>query len=184
VGDTPPLALCHPAFARRRSAFSYAVFHDRQRQQQRRETMQQKPDGINVYQTFTDRIIASLEKGVIPWERPWKSPKYAGGIFPRNFLTGKPYRGVNVLLLWGSDYSSPSWLTFKQAQELGGSVRKGERSERILFYKQLTEREDNTAANETSDSKKAGIHADLLQRLQCGAVRWAAGSRNRSADPE
>jgi antirestriction protein ArdC len=55
------------------------------------------------------------------------------------------------MLLWGSDYSSLFWLTF------GGSVRRGERSERIVFYKQLTEREDDTAADESSDSKKPGF---------------------------
>jgi antirestriction protein ArdC len=46
---------------------------------------------LNIYQMVTDRIIASLEKGVIPWEKPWKTPKFVGGAFPRNFLTGKPY---------------------------------------------------------------------------------------------
>ena len=72
----------------------------------------------SIYQTVTDRIISSLKAGVIPWEKPWKAPLFAGGPFPRNFYTGKPYRGINVLLLWSSDYSSPFWLTFKQAQEL------------------------------------------------------------------
>jgi len=64
--------------------------------------------------TVTDRIISSLKAGVIPWEKPWKAPRFAGGPFPRNFHTGKPYRGINVLLLWSSDYTSPFWLTFKQ----------------------------------------------------------------------
>jgi hypothetical protein len=63
---------------------------------------------------------------LIPWEKPWKTPRYAGGPFPRNFYTGKPYRGINVLLLWSSEYSSQFWLTFKQAQASKGNVRKGE----------------------------------------------------------
>jgi antirestriction protein ArdC len=111
-------------------------------------------DKLNIYQIVTDRIIASFEKGVIPWEKPWKSPKYVGGVFPRNFLTGKPYRGVNVMLLWGTDYSSPFWLTFKQAQELGGSVRKGERSERIVFCKQLPRREEDATAEKNGESRR------------------------------
>ena len=94
----------------------------------------------NVCQIVTDRIIESLKKGVIPWEKPWKTPTFSGGVFPRNFHTGKPYRGVNVMLLWSADYSSPFWLTFKQAKELGGTVRKGEKSQQIVFYKQLGER--------------------------------------------
>ena len=87
----------------------------------------------SIYQTVTDRIISSLKAGVIPWEKPWKAPRFAGGPFPRNFHTGKPYRGINVLLLWSSDYSSPFWLTFKQAQELKGHVRKGETGTPIVF---------------------------------------------------
>ena len=56
----------------------------------------------SIYQTVTDRIISSLKAGVIPWEKPWKAPHFTGGPFPRNFYTGKPYRGINVLLLWSS----------------------------------------------------------------------------------
>ena len=54
----------------------------------------------SIYQAVTDRIISSLKAGVIPWEKPWKAPHFTGGPFPRNFRTGKPYRGINVLLLW------------------------------------------------------------------------------------
>jgi antirestriction protein ArdC len=93
----------------------------------------------SLYQTVSDRIISSLKAGVIPWEEPWKSPRYTGGPFPRNFYTGKPYRGINVLLLWSGEYSSPFWLTFKQAQALKGNVRKGEHGTPIVFYKQLSE---------------------------------------------
>ncbi len=81
----------------------------------------------NLYQSVTDRILASLKAGVIPWEQTWHTPRFAGGPFPRNFRTGKPYRGVNVFLLWASPYSAPFWLTFKQAQELGGTVRKAKK---------------------------------------------------------
>jgi antirestriction protein ArdC len=93
----------------------------------------------SIYQTVSDRVISSLKAGVIPWEKPWKTPRYAGGPFPRNFYTGKPYRGINVLLLWSSEYNSPFWLTFKQAQSLKGTVRKGEHGTPIVFYKQLPE---------------------------------------------
>ncbi len=90
-------------------------------------------DRPNVYKIVTDRIIASLKAGIIPWEKPWKAPTFGGGSLPRNFLTGKPYRGVNVFLLWGTRFSSPFWLTFKQALELGGNVRKGEKGAQIVF---------------------------------------------------
>lgn len=84
----------------------------------------------DVYQTITDTIIAKLEAGVIPWEKPWQS--VAGGR-PMNFKSKKPYRGINVLLLGMTGFSSPYWLTFKQAKEMGGSVRKGEKSTKIVF---------------------------------------------------
>lgn len=95
---------------------------------------------LSIYQTVTNRIIDSLKQGIIPWEKPWKSPTVGGGSLPRNFRTGKPYRGVNVLLLWATPFSSPFWLTFKQALELKGNVRKGEKGTQIVFYKQLRNR--------------------------------------------
>jgi hypothetical protein len=103
----------------------------------------------SIYQTVTDRIISNLKAGMIPWEKPWKTPRYSGGPFPRNFYTGKPYRGINVLLLWSSEYISPFWLTFKQAQALKGTVRKGEHGTPIIFYKQLPE-------HATKDEKAPG----------------------------
>jgi antirestriction protein ArdC len=105
----------------------------------------------NIYQIVTNRIVQSLKTGIIPWEKPWQSPHFTGGPFPRNFLTGKPYRGINVLLLWSSSYASPFWLTFKQAVELKGTVRKGEKGTQIVFYKQLCSRKEDA---EASDTKK------------------------------
>ena len=73
---------------------------------------------MNVYEIITARILAQLEQGVIPWHRPWRS----GGV-PKNLLSQKPYRGVNVWLLVSQPYISPYWLTFVQAQEIGGRRR-------------------------------------------------------------
>ena len=78
---------------------------------------------MDVYQIVTDKIIAMLEAGVVPWRKPWSS---AG--LPRNLVTKKPYRGINHFLLSASKYISPFWLTYKQANELGGSIRRGEQS--------------------------------------------------------
>jgi antirestriction protein ArdC len=135
-----------------------------------------KPSTSNrpsIYQTVTDRIISSLKAGVIPWEKPWTSPRFAGGPFPRNFYTGKPYRGVNVLLLWSSDYSSPFWLTFKQAQELKGSVRKGQHGTPIVFYKQLPEDQRRQAANDGDEDTRAPFvlcHYTVFNVEQCDGL--------------
>lgn len=87
-----------------------------------------------VYDQITERIIALLTQGTVPWHKPWK----ARTGLPRNFVTKKPYRGINVFLLLAMSYESPFWLTFRQALQLGGSVRKGEKSCPVVFWKQTT----------------------------------------------
>ena len=87
---------------------------------------------MKVYEIITDTIIQKLEQGVIPWRKPW-----SGGGLPQNFVSGKRYRGINLTLLNLSDYSSPYWLTFKQAGELGGRIKKGEKSTMVVFWKWL-----------------------------------------------
>jgi len=125
----------------------------------------------SIYQTVTDRIISSLKAGVIPWEKPWASPRFTGGPFPRNFYTGKPYRGINILLLWSCDFSSPFWLTFKQAQELKGNVRKGERGTPIVFFKQLAHAEKgNTKTDEDERTPFVLCHYTVFNVAQCDGL--------------
>jgi antirestriction protein ArdC len=87
----------------------------------------------DVYQVVTDRIIGLLEQGVVPWQKPWRG----GEMLPRNLVSKREYRGVNVFLLQAMSYQSPFWLTFNQAKELGGTVKKGERSCPVVFWKWL-----------------------------------------------
>lgn len=98
----------------------------------------------DVYKIITDRILHELEKGTIPWKRPFKS---AGGM-QRNLITKKKYRGINVFLLLVQNYESPYWLTYKQAQELKGSVRKGEKGTLVIFWNWIEKIEDETEAPE------------------------------------
>jgi antirestriction protein ArdC len=84
----------------------------------------------DVYQEVTDRIIQQMEKGVVPWRRPWSE---AGGI-PMNMVSGKRYRGINVWLLNSAGYASPWWMTYKQARNLGGYVKAGEKGTQIVFW--------------------------------------------------
>jgi antirestriction protein ArdC len=102
-----------------------------------------KPD---LYQTITDRLIAKLEAGTAPWVKGWN----AGTAVPMNAVSNRPYSGINVLLFWLSadkGYSRPRYLTYKQAQECGGNVRKGEHGTQIVFFKQL-EVEDKATGEE------------------------------------
>lgn len=96
-----------------------------------------------VYQIITDRIIDMLKKGVAPWHQPWKVTclgNECGAFF--NLKSKKPYRGVNVLLLSGNPYTSPFFVTFKQAKEMGGSVRPGEKGFPVTFWKRIDIEED------------------------------------------
>ena len=88
---------------------------------------------IQAYERITDRITALLERGTVPWHKPWKAKTG----WPRNYVSNKPYRGINVFLLSAMSYESPCWLTFLQATQLGGSVRKGEKSCPVVFWKPM-----------------------------------------------
>ncbi|MDL5169041.1 ArdC-like ssDNA-binding domain-containing protein, partial [Proteus faecis] len=82
-----------------------------------------------------------LEKGTCPWKRPWRPAEGTGTGFPVNALTGHPYQGMNVLLLWLSaaeqGFGCDTWLTYRQAQQLGGYVRKGEMATDTVIFKPL-----------------------------------------------
>src|SRR5262245_54432823 len=88
--------------------------------------------GPDVYGLVTERIIEALEAGAgIAWKKPWATSR-----LPRNLMTGREYRGMNILLLsLGQPYTSPCWLTFKQALDLSGHVRKGEKGSLVTFWK-------------------------------------------------
>lgn len=92
---------------------------------------------MSVYEIVTNRIMELLQAGEIPWRKPWKA---TGGA--RNFVSKKPYRGINQFLLNCATFSSAYWMTFKQVSERGGRVRKGEKSTMVVFWKWLDRKED------------------------------------------
>jgi antirestriction protein ArdC len=99
------------------------------------------------YQEVTDRIIAALEAGTPPWRRPWDPDKAGGPAMPRNAATGQRYRGINVLTLGMSllafTSGDPRWATYKQSEEKGWQVRKGERGTTGFFFRRLEVRDDS-----------------------------------------
>jgi antirestriction protein ArdC len=103
----------------------------------------------DVYARVTDRIIADLENGIRPWMKPWHAEHAAGRINRPLRHNGTPYRGINILLLWGEamakGYVAPIWMTFKQALELDAHVRKGEHGSLVVFANTVTrtERDEN-----------------------------------------
>ena len=92
---------------------------------------------MSIYETVTNSIIAELEKGAIPWVKPWKADSSAD----KNFISQKPYQGINRLLLGMSSmskgYSNPAWATFRQWNEAGASVKAGEKATSIVFFKPM-----------------------------------------------
>ena len=106
----------------------------------------------SVYRYVTERILSELSKGVVPWKRSW------GGVgFPVNRASGKPYRGVNSLLLPPGEY-----LTFKQARDLGGSIKKGEAPFMVVFYRMI-DRQEEEAENRTGNSEDTVKRIPLLR---------------------
>ena len=91
----------------------------------------------DVYQKITDQIVSELEKGVRPWFKPWNAEHAAGRITRPLRANGIPYQGINVLMLWSEaiekGYSSPIWMTFKQALDLKAIVRKGEHGSLVVY---------------------------------------------------
>lgn len=98
-----------------------------------------------LYERVTQQIVSEIEAGNLPpWLCPWKTQR-RGGIMPVNAVTGRAYAGLNVLVLWlerdKQQYRENAWLTYKQCQEAGGQVRKGERSTGIIYVnKQVIEK--------------------------------------------
>jgi len=94
-----------------------------------------------IYEMITDRMIELMEKGEIPWRRPWN-----GETMPMNLISKKPYRGINIFFLncyAAAEGFGPYWLSFKQAKEKGGTVRKGEKGIPVIFWK-LYEKDKET----------------------------------------
>ena len=91
----------------------------------------------DVYSRITNRIVADLEAGVRPWHQPWNAEHAAGKITRPLRFNGAPYSGINVIMLWSEaverGYSAPIWMTFRQAKELGGHVRKGEHGTSVVY---------------------------------------------------
>jgi antirestriction protein ArdC len=109
----------------------------------------------DVYQRVTDQIVASLEQGAPPWHKPWNAEHAAGRITRPLRSNGIPYRGINVIMLWAAalekGYAAPLWITFKQAQELGGHVRKGEKGALVVYANTINRTETDEATGEETE---------------------------------
>jgi antirestriction protein ArdC len=110
---------------------------------------------VDVYSRVTSRIVEELERGVRPWLKPWNAEHAAGRITRPLRHNGQPYKGINILMLWASaeiaGYACPIWLTFQQAKELGGHVKKGEHGSPVVYastFKKTDKTEDGQEIEE------------------------------------
>lgn len=124
--------------------------------------MKQTKAQFPVHQIITDRIIELLKKGTVPWQQPW----HGGDQLPRNLVSKKPYRGVNVFLLHSMSYQSPFWLTYKQAEELGGNVKHGEHATPVVFWKRLEVTEDDGTKKQIPMLR----YYSVFNALQCEGI--------------
>ena len=90
---------------------------------------------MSIYQTVTDRILKQLEHGVIPWRKTWTTG------LPKSLTTHRDYRGVNILVLAAAEFTSRYWVTYREAQRLGGYVRRGECATPVVCSKWRTPEE-------------------------------------------
>jgi antirestriction protein ArdC len=114
----------------------------------------------NLYDEITAKIIAELQAGRVPWVQPWGTSDVAAPLaLPKNAATGRRYSGINVLILWGAvverGFTGQSWLTFRQALSLGGSVRKGERGTTVVYADRFIPDEERQRAQETGQDARA-----------------------------
>ena len=107
--------------------------------------MQDTSERKDVYTRITAQIIDHLEKGVRPWVRPWSAEHAAGRITRPLRHNGQPYSGINILSLWMSaltqNFTAPFWMTYRQATELNGHVRKGEQGSLVVYANAITRTE-------------------------------------------
>jgi len=110
----------------------------------------------NLYREITDKIIAELEQGLVPWVQPWTGGSQLCPFgLPTNGLTRRSYSGINILLLWAAleerGFASPYWVTFKQCIAMGGSVRKGKKGTHVYFADKFVPEKEKARAEQDGD---------------------------------
>jgi antirestriction protein ArdC len=113
-------------------------------------------DRANLYDDITNKIIAELEAGRVPWVQPWGTAAAKGPLaLPKSAASGRQYSGINILILWGAateqGFTGQSWLTFRQALSLGGHVRKGERGTKVVYADRFVPVDEKRRAHETGE---------------------------------
>lgn len=148
-------------------------------------------DRTSLYAEITDKIVAELEAGRLPWVQPWGTAAAKAPLaMPKNAATGRGYSGINALILWGAvierGFAGQSWLTFRQALGLGGNVRKGERGTTVVYADRfsrtpVTSRSKSETPSSSSSARIRRLTADWRTPRTCAARLKLRCSATRSA---
>ncbi|WP_028795349.1 ArdC family protein [Thalassobaculum salexigens] len=115
----------------------------------------------DLYRSVTSRIIEELERGAAPWLKPWKTGRSGSGLMPRNAATCRPYRGINIPILWDAadqgGFPIHAWMTLRQANERGGHVRRGERGTPIVLVKRHGPKEEDGEPDEKATTRSQAM---------------------------
>ncbi|MGY4362982.1 antirestriction protein ArdC [Bradyrhizobium sp. i1.7.7] len=144
-------------------------------------------DRANLYDDITNKIIAELEAGRVPWVQPWGTAAAQASLaMPKSAASGRQYTGINILILWGAaterGFTGQSWLTFRQALSLGGHVRKGERGTTVVYADRFVPVDEKRRAQRDRRGGTSCSIFEALHRFQSRSMRRAGfGHRNRCA---
>ena len=132
---------------------------------------------VDAYQVITDRIVAALESGTVPWRKPWRS---LTGLGPTSLSTGKEYRGINSLMLsleaFSGGYDSIYWGTYRQIGESGGQVRKGEHGTQVVLWKPVSKKQ-------ADGSEDKFLLMRLFTVFNADQADWADGKQPTNPEP-
>lgn len=103
-----------------------------------------------LYDRVTNQVLEALANGVAPWRKPWKGREH----LPSNAVSKRSYNGINLLLLSMAKFADHRWMTYRQATELGGSIRRGEKGSLVVFWKIL---EPSKSTPDDSPSARHGV---------------------------
>lgn len=132
-----------------------------------KSTTEPQVQQISLYQEVTNRIISLIEQGVVPWRKTWSTYELA-----RNYVSGRPYTGINYLLMNNTSHPIPYFLTFNQVKDLGGKLRKGAKAEMVVYYMVYhKDSKDNTLSpEEASQRRLKGEEIKMLRFLRYYSV--------------
>jgi antirestriction protein ArdC len=131
-----------------------------------------------VPEIITESVLKQLDQGVAPWRKPWTAS------IPRNLISKKPYRGLNVFLLATQGYGSPYWLTFNQARQLGAHVRQGEKSTLVSFWKSSEYAKENRDTGETESKTSVLLRYYRVFNIeQCEGLKALCGDEHKPVQP-